>query len=252
MNLSVLVATYGGDEWQVLADRAVRSARAQAEVVAVHQPDGDIATARNAAAADATGDWLCFLDADDELHPNFVAAMRATHTATLRHNRRDATKLLFNPAVSYVRRGRPARPIQWRRIPLESGNWLIVATVVHRDVFEQAGGFRPWPHGLEDWDLWCRAEQQGCHVVPVRDAIYVAHRNDESKHHVLARDAKQYMYWHQKVGSTNFPDLYDAPTPEEDEALMLLEDGQPRATLRLLSERPHGGRIRYVADGVRR
>ena len=34
-----------------------------------HYPDGNVSTFRNEVAKQATGDWLCFLDADDELAP---------------------------------------------------------------------------------------------------------------------------------------------------------------------------------------
>ena len=164
----------------------------------------NIAEARNGAAEKATGDWLCFLDGDDELGHGYLTEMERVH------RRHYAPKRLFTPAVSYVRnrRRRPAR--FWPTIPFEKGNWLIIGTLIEREFFNEIGGFRDWPHGLEDWDLWARASLAGASVVKVPRAVYVAHWNEESAHHVLARDRRAWNRWHQKVGHSLWPELYDA------------------------------------------
>jgi glycosyltransferase involved in cell wall biosynthesis len=50
----------------------------------MRQPNGGVSRARNAAIAECRADWIAFLDADDEWHPDFLAAVVA---ASNRHPR---------------------------------------------------------------------------------------------------------------------------------------------------------------------
>ena len=91
----------------------------------------------------AAGEWLCFLDADDELAPGYLEAM----TRAFEQERGGATPLaldgspfLLTPAVQYVRRGRPGRPqFNDRGIPLTDDNWLIVGTLIQKKLFLEVG-----------------------------------------------------------------------------------------------------------------
>jgi glycosyltransferase involved in cell wall biosynthesis len=197
---TILIASYGDECWSELAHyRAVPSTVGQgAEVIVHHEPNGNVASSRNGAAARANSEWLCFLDADDELAPGYITAMERDRA---RYKGDDA--VLFTPAVSYVRNGRhrPARFLP--PMPLHSANWLVIGTVVSRRLFTQVGGFRNWPHGLEDWDLWARISRTGCRISRVRRAVYVAHWNDDSKHHQLQRDKAAYIAAYEQVAASH-------------------------------------------------
>lgn len=187
--ISVVVATYGGDVWRDMArERAIPSTWEQGhdELVTSHEPDGTRATSLNNAASCATADWLLFLDADDELAPGFVGAMRRA----LEHT---APTVLLTPAVQQVRKGRPGRPFFYPECSLETGNWLIIGTLISRELFTRIGGFGEHPHGLEDWNLWAKAVRAGATIVKVPDAVYVAYWNPKSKHHELQRNRPAYM-----------------------------------------------------------
>jgi O-antigen biosynthesis protein len=206
--IGVVIATYGSDRWHELSwSRAYPSVAAQECAVEVcHEPDGNIATARNRGAANVKGDWLVFLDADDELHTGFVAAMQEAITGVAP---KDAHERLFTPAIQYVRRGRPQEPMFWPEVDLRTGNWLVIGTAIHRSMFTALGGFREYPHGLEDFDLWSRAHKMQCRVERVPGAIYVAHWNDSSKHRQLQRQRRAYMRAYDAVVKSNWPELYE-------------------------------------------
>ena len=189
--ISVVIATYGDREWIVLAnERADPSAQQQEadEIVLRHQFDGTRASSLNQGAADSTEDWLIFLDADDELAPGYILAMRRA----LEQNA-DDSRVLFTPAVQQIRKGRPGRPFFFPECDFRTGNWIVIGTMISRSLFTEIGGFREHPHGLEDWNLWARAVRAGARVVKVKDAVYRAHMNPRSKHHVLSRDRPAYM-----------------------------------------------------------
>lgn len=187
--ISVCIASYGNADWGSLAwSRAWPSAIAQDphEVIVEHQPFGDVASSRNAAAARATGDWLCFLDADDELGEGFVEAMQR-YTKLV-----GSERVLLTPRVMQVVKGRRKRPKFWKKMDITSANWITISTLVQRELFEEVGGFRLFAHGLEDWNFWSRCVRAGASVRQVYGAILVAHYNYDSAHHQLSRDKEAY------------------------------------------------------------
>jgi GT2 family glycosyltransferase len=175
--------------------RAILSARQfSCELLVGHEPDGTVSTSRNGLAERATSAWLLFLDADDELAPGYLGAMeRAAEQA-------GDGPVLLTPAVSYVRKGKPAPPqFNDRGIPLSQDNWLVVGTLIQTDLFHAVGGFPDYPHGFEDWALWAKAEKAGARIVKVPEAVYVCHVNPRSKHKIGWRDRKWQVQTHNRV-----------------------------------------------------
>lgn len=211
MDVSIIISSYGTDWWRILAsERALPSAQAQGahEVVVVHQPGGTVSSARNVGAEQSSGNWLCFLDADDELSPDFIGAMRRAHDASPKDG---VAPILFTPSVSYVHHRRQEAPKIWPRVPFESGNWLVIGTLLPRDLFFSVGMFRdygdpPGSNAYEDWSLWARCYQAGAEVVEVPEAIYVAHWERQSRHR--GADHRTRLGWHYEIGRDLFPDRY--------------------------------------------
>jgi glycosyltransferase involved in cell wall biosynthesis len=209
LDISIAIASYGSEEWRQMAlDRAYPSAERQGgyEVIVHHEPEGSVASSRNAAAAKATGSFLCQLDADDELAPGFMAAMERAHQP-------EDLRVLYTPAVSWTRNGHRRPPRIQREMNLEHANWLVIGTLISRELFFEVGGFEDYPHGLEDWNLWAKAWKAGCSIVKVPRAVYIAHYNAESKHHQLQKDRAEYHYWYQVVAHSVFPEIHPAPAP---------------------------------------
>lgn len=191
MTISVVIATYGSGEWIFTAQgRAVPSAQAQGadKILVSHDSLGTRASSLNRCGFATRTDWLIFLDADDELAPGYVGAMRRA----LEQNT-DGDHVLFTPAVQQIRKGRPGRPFFYPEVDLSAGNWLVIGTMISRRLFTEIGGFREHPHGLEDWNLWNRAVRAGARIVKVKDAVYRAYMNPRSEHHRLQRDRPTYM-----------------------------------------------------------
>ena len=207
MNVSIVISTYGDEEWADLAwSRAYPSADDQDafEIVIGHDDKATIAQVRNALARKATGDWLCFLDADDELAPGFLDSMRRAEQRTPTHR----VPALFTPAIVSVRKGHHGPP-GFRDVgrPLTEDNWLVVGTLIHRDLFFEVGGFNDYEHGFEDWSLWAKAWKAGAEIVKVPDAHYLYHHNPQSKHKQRWRDRKWQVARHMEVRAELFPEL---------------------------------------------
>lgn len=185
MDVTVCIGTFGEERWKELAqERAIPSA--QAPVIHVHADE--LHEARNEAASRATTEWLCFLDADDELAPNYFDAMD-TGSADLR-----------GPAVQYVHRGKPQPPMVWPDIGLESGNHLVLGTCITRDRFQAIGGFHDYPL-YEDWDLWLRCHLAGATHETISEAVYIAHHRADSRNRAPSRQTK--LHWHRQIAKAN-------------------------------------------------
>jgi glycosyltransferase involved in cell wall biosynthesis len=178
---SVIVATYGDIEpWETLSKRALQSVALQThppeEIHRIHKDT--LHEARNEGAILSKSDWLCFLDADDELEPDYIREMTICRSRLpslcyprVRHINDPSVDPMSYPAVSL-----PARP-------LYTGNYMVIGTLVLRNQFIKLGGFRNLP-AYEDWDLWIRCCVDGATPVLVHGAIYRAHLNRNGRNQV--------------------------------------------------------------------
>jgi GT2 family glycosyltransferase len=191
VNVSIVVATFGSREWLEMGSRTAR----QHDGYHVHLPTGTLAGARNLGAGSVPGEWLCFLDADDELDSGYMDAMERA---------KPSGEALLAPAVAYVgRRGqrKPARiPPHAHLRDLRDGNWLVIGTLVRRDLFLRVGGFREYPL-YEDWDLWLRCWKAGARIVEVPDAHYIARIRPASRNRGPSRVEK--LRWHTEIAAAN-------------------------------------------------
>jgi glycosyltransferase involved in cell wall biosynthesis len=189
MDVTVVVATFGDEHWERLAaERAVPSAEALG-VPVLHVHAATLHEARNAGVEQVATEWVCHLDADDELEPGYFEAMSR------------ATADLRAPAVRYVRgQQQISRPRVPDQVPLEDGNWLVVGTLVRAELVLRVGGWRDWPM-YEDWDLWQRCHLAGATVEAVPAAVYRAHVRHNSRNRAPRRAEK--LATHQAIRRAN-------------------------------------------------
>lgn len=197
MDVTVVVATFGEYSWVELAHkRAVPSV----EGVPVLQPHGrTLHDARNEGLEAVKSEWVCFLDADDQLTPGYFEAM-ALGTADLRA-----------PSVSYVKPNGNARPPYMPRVAghahdcrpgcLRDGNWLVVGTVARTELLQRVGGWRDFAWS-EDWDLWLRCHLAGASIEAIPDAVYRAHVRHDSRNRAPSREEK--LAAHHAIHEANF------------------------------------------------
>ena len=169
MDITVIVTTWGHPSWAGMASRvAIPSIVGQdAMLYHHHEPDTPSAgAARNRAVEIADPqDWICFVDADDKLAPDFIDVMNR-RLDELEH----VVETLVAPALQLG--NRPPETYEGRDI-VDGINPCPIGTLIHRDMFEQAGQFwgeRAW----EDWSLFRRAVLAGADIAFESDAVYIA------------------------------------------------------------------------------
>ena len=188
-NIAVCIGTYGNEAiWGPLAQRAINSVRRQTVRPAwcVHTHTTTLQEARNSAARPTwpssglpscfrEAEWLCFLDADDELDPHYIEAM-AVAVDELEGD------WLVQPATLgvYPDGREDPHPAVIPRKNLLDGNFMVISTLIRASQFERLGGFDDWPY-CEDWDLWIRAWRDGAQFIAAPDAILRVHVNPNSR-----------------------------------------------------------------------
>lgn len=199
MDVSVVVASFGTEEWRTLAtERAIPSAEAQG-VPVIHVHGEDLVGSRNAGLAQVKTEWVIFLDADDELELGYIEAM-SEGTADVR-----------GPWVRFMRPDGSERNFWQPRVfnhhhdctedCLPEGNWLVIGSAVRANMLRLVGGFRDFPWS-EDWDLWIRCWKQGASFELVKAAVYRAHVRPDSRNRG-STDAEK-LASHQAIYQANF------------------------------------------------
>lgn len=190
-SVTIIVPTYGSDEWKVKAQNAVESAKNQsleAEVVR-HIHSDSLGLSRNIGGFSAHTEWLIFLDADDELDYRYVESMMEPNEGEKQDDIRqprtlgiysdgtqDETANIIPAAKSLIQR-----------------NHLVIGSMCRTKAFNEVGGFDVDLPALEDWDLWLKMDIAGYQIGVRPNAIYRVGVNQGSRnspkgyHNVAAR-----------------------------------------------------------------
>ena len=148
-----------------------------------------IATATNRAAELACGDYLAFLDHDDELAPD------ALYQVALAINEEDADLLYSDESLVNLesRRLDTLYKCALNRELLLSHNHLMHFFVARRELFDQAGGLDPACDGAQDYDLALKLTEISRKVRHIPRVLYHwrAHATSSSIHHEQKRYADE-------------------------------------------------------------
>ena len=196
---SVIDQTYPNWELCVVddasTDEAVRSllddtARRESRIaVARHETRGGISATSNRALSMARGEYVAFLDHDDELAPDALAwiARRAA---------KQAFDLLYTDEDKIMRSGRLRDPA-FKPDPsselLRSCMYFGHLCVYRRQFVNELGGFDPAFDGSQDWELAMRADARTDRIVHLPAVLYhwrMAHGSTADP----ASDAKPWAY----------------------------------------------------------
>ncbi|MCE5256776.1 MAG: glycosyltransferase family 2 protein [Spirochaetaceae bacterium] len=149
----VIVDDGSSDDTAAVAECYVR--RYPGIIRLLHQKNAGPAAARNAGVAAAEGDYIAFLDADDEWLPGKLRAQMELLEA--------------NPGVALVCTSRTSRLFRLRptlfrlsfRSLLLSNKVYTSSVVIRKCALEAAGGFDPSRRLSEDYELWLKVARQG-------------------------------------------------------------------------------------------
>jgi ribosomal protein S7 len=139
----------------------------------IRQENAGVSAARNRGVAHATGEYLCFLDSDDELMPQKLAQQTAYLDA------HPSIGLVASGHLLIDREGQPlAQTLPWLSYPRLDLDTLVLtcpivlhAVLLRKAWFARVGGFATNLSGAADHDLWLRLAYAGCIMEWTREVL---------------------------------------------------------------------------------
>ena len=136
---------------------------------------GGAAAALNAALLLATGRYVVFLGADDELHPSALARIAQILDG------RPETDVVYTDEDQVDEHGWRTRPVfkpGWSPDLLLSNPYMGHALAVRKDLVSELGGFRSEFDGAEQYDLMLRLAEVTAAIAHVPEVLY--HRRQQT------------------------------------------------------------------------
>lgn len=162
----------------------------------IRKENGGVASARNAGAAAASGKYLAFLDADDQMEPGWLKATQAALDQNDRAGIAYTPLRLLLPDGEYRTANWPPQQPEPQR-QLDGENLIPTCCLVRREAFDRAGGYRKRFEPTEDGELWLKIIECGYDVVCASPKPLFTYRLGHAS--LSRRNPKApdyYMPWH--------------------------------------------------------
>ena len=162
--------------------RAIEALEARPSIRVVRSVNQGLPSAKNLGLSHARGTYVCMVDADDVLEPQYLA--------------RSVSTLEADPGLTFVSHWfRTFGDETWDWTPTDctfptllDHNTLNGAALVRRTALEAVGGFDPaFRDGCEDWDMWITLVEHGYTGCILPEFLFRYRRRHDSMSRVMTR-----------------------------------------------------------------
>lgn len=182
---------------EVLREYQARDPR----VKVVNQPNAGLPSARNSGIQASSGQFLCYLDADDVIHPDkiqkqldYLLAHPDIDLVYSDYSRADENLQFLNDEVIRIRQ------MPLREAYVYTNVFPVMSPLLRRSLADRVGGFDPALRAAEDWDYWVRCERAGRFgYLPGQFSVYRIHGTQ------MHKDYEFMLKYCRMAAAKNFP-----------------------------------------------
>lgn len=172
-DIEVIIVDDGSDERRTL--RLLARLQRWTALTLLRQDNAGPGAARNAGAAKARGRYVCCLDADDWLAPDYLEKCVILLEADA------GTRVAHSWMQLFGEEERLARTLDLDPELLRYVNHLGVSAVFHREDWLAVGGFTLERNQHEDWDYWVRLACAGVRGRVIAEPLFFYRRHAGSR-----------------------------------------------------------------------
>ncbi len=156
--IQIILVNDGSTEKESLDKLKELKKRYKDEVIFIDQKNKGLPGARNAGIRKSKGEFICCLDADDKIEPDYLLR---TSEVFWRDKKKE-----YGIVTSWVKffgdKKDTWKIMDYNKFALFSNNRLQSASTFRKEAWERVGGFdEKMTEGYEDWDFWLRIITNG-------------------------------------------------------------------------------------------
>lgn len=159
-----------------------------------------LATARNTGIAEARGEFILPLDADDTIGPDYLG------NAVEILERQPSVGIVYCRGKLFGNKTGDITAPQFSRTGMLVSNLIFCSALFRKSDWERVGGYNPGMiHGCEDWDFWLSLLELGLSAERLPEVHFYYRVRETSMNQVMNKDKRLEMF---RLIVANHPRLY--------------------------------------------
>ncbi|MEJ8591156.1 glycosyltransferase [Riemerella anatipestifer] len=130
------------------------------------QQNAGPSASRNYGASQARGKYLCFIDSDDKIYPEFI------ETCMDAYSENPKLEIVYTDAEFFEGKSGKWNLSEFSLKQFLVDNCIPIYPIIKKDTFLSLGGFDSHLKYTEDWELWIRIVKQGGGVKKINKILY--------------------------------------------------------------------------------
>jgi glycosyltransferase involved in cell wall biosynthesis len=165
-NIEVILVDDGSTEQDT--KKIISKWKEDGRVKVIQISNGGVANARNVGIAQSKGQYICCLDADDKLDPEYIQK-----TVEVFQSADEKVGIVTTWVKRFEKENTIWEVKEYNPIEMLWSNSIHIASLFRKDIFEKTGGYDTTMLGYQDWNLWLSFMELGYRYEVVKEPIFL-------------------------------------------------------------------------------